>query len=69
MMAFSYLTDSLSMLCYASQPFKVVHLAFGMFLQVMYELHSSFSCVFLVSGMVKPHLDGSVAHRDLSITI
>jgi hypothetical protein len=63
------LTDSLSMLCYASRPFKVVHLAFDMFIQMMYKLHSRFSCVFLVSGMIKPHLDGSVAHRAFSITI
>ena len=32
------LTDSLSMLCYASRPFKVVHLAFDMFIQMMYKL-------------------------------
>ena len=41
-----------------------------MSVQVVYELHARFSCVFSVLlGMVKPHLDGSVAHRAFSITI
>ncbi len=65
--ALSCLTDSLSML--SLPPSKVVHLAFGMSVQVMYELHYSFSCVIQCCRVWSSHIWTALLPTGLSVQL